>query len=58
MGLLTSWATAAFATRGTILAGFGFIDANWTTMQILVIQTLNGRLALIGIGHFNEAEAP
>lgn len=50
-------AKTAFAARGTIFAGFGFVDAHRATMELLVVQRGNGGLALLVIGHFNEAEA-
>lgn len=48
---------AAFTTGGTILARLGFVHANRTTMQILVIQTRDRSLGLLSVRHFHEAEA-
>lgn len=48
---------ATFTAGGTILARLGFVHANRTTMQILIIQTRDRSLGLLSVRHFHEAEA-
>ncbi len=53
----TATIATTFTAGGTILAGFGFIHTDRTTMEVLVVQSGNSSLRLLGIRHLDEAEA-
>lgn len=53
-----STTATTFTAGGTVLARLGFVHADRTTMQILVIQSRDSSLGLLSVRHFHEAEAP
>src|SRR6185436_10014546 len=53
----TTTSTTAVATSTSLFARASFVNGQVTAFDFLQVEALDGRLALGGIAHFDEAEA-
>lgn len=50
-------AAAGKATAGALLAGLGLVDDELPPAHVKAAEGVDGGVALLGVGHFDEAEA-